>query len=128
MVNGAGLAMATMDLIKNSGGLPANFLDVGGGATKERVVEAFKIILSDQNVKAVFINIFGGIVRCDLIADGVIGAVEEVGVNVPVVVRLEGNNAELGLKKLSDSGLDILAAQSLSDAAMKVVSAAGVTN
>ena len=128
MVNGAGLAMGTMDMVNLHGGSPANFLDVGGGATKERVVEAFKIILSDQNVKAVFINIFGGIVRCDLIADGVIGAVEEVGVNVPVVVRLEGNNAELGLKKLSDSGLDILAAQSLSDAAMKVVSAAGVIN
>ena len=126
MVNGAGLAMGTMDMVNLHGGSPANFLDVGGGATKERVVEAFKIILSDQNVKAVFINIFGGIVRCDLIADGVIGAVEEVGVNVPVVVRLEGNNAKLGLKKLSDSGLDILAAQSLSDAAIKVVSAAGV--
>ena len=127
MVNGAGLAMGTMDMVNLHGGSPANFLDVGGGATKERAVEAFKIILSDQNVKAVFINIFGGIVRCDLIADGVIGAVEEVGVNVPVVVRLEGNNAKLGLKKLSDSGLDILAAQSLSDAAIKVVSAAGVT-
>ena len=127
MVNGAGLAMGTMDMVNLHGGSPANFLDVGGGATKERVVEAFKIILSDQNVKAVFINIFGGIVRCDLIADGVIGAVEEVGVNVPVVVRLEGNNAKLGLKKLSDSRLDILAAQSLSDAAIKVVSAAGVT-
>ena len=127
MVNGAGLEMGTMDMVNLHGGSPANFLDVGGGATKERVVEAFKIILSDQNVKAVFINIFGGIVRCDLIADGVIGAVEEVGVNVPVVVRLEGNNAKLGLKKLSDSGLDILAAQSLSDAAIKVVSAAGVT-
>lgn len=127
MVNGAGLAMGTMDMVNLHGGSPANFLDVGGGATKERVVEAFKIILSDQNVKAVFINIFGGIVRCDLIADGVIGAVEEVGVNVPVVVRLEGNNAKLGLKKLSDSGLDILAAQSLSDAAIKVVCAAGVT-
>lgn len=108
------------------GGAPANFLDVGGGATKDRVVEAFKIILSDKNVKAVLINIFGGIVRCDLIADGVIGAVEEVGVDVPVVVRLEGNNADLGLKKLSDSGLDILAANSLSDAAQKVVNAAGV--
>ena len=128
MVNGAGLAMATMDLIKQSGGEPANFLDVGGGATKDRVVEAFKIILSDKNVKAVFINIFGGIVRCDLIADGVIGAVEEVGVDVPVVVRLEGNNGDLGLKKLSDSGLDILAANSLSDAAQKVVNAAGVKN
>ena len=115
-------------LLNLYGGAPANFLDVGGGATKDRVVEAFKIILSDKNVKAVLINIFGGIVRCDLIADGVIGAVEEVGVDVPVVVRLEGNNADLGLKKLSDSGLDILAANSLSDAAQKVVNAAGVKN
>ena len=121
-----GLAMGTMDIVNLYGGAPANFLDVGGGATKDRVVEAFKIILSDKNVKAVLINIFGGIVRCDLIADGVIGAVEEVGVDVPVVVRLEGNNADLGLKKLSDSGLDILAANSLSDAAQKVVNAAGV--
>jgi len=128
MVNGAGLAMGTMDIVNLYGGTPANFLDVGGGATKDRVVEAFKIILSDKNVKAVLINIFGGIVRCDLIADGVIGAVEEVGVDVPVVVRLEGNNADLGLKKLSDSGLDILAANSLSDAAQKVVNAAGVKN
>lgn len=126
MVNGAGLAMGTMDIVNLYGGAPANFLDVGGGATKDRVVEAFKIILSDKNVRAVLINIFGGIVRCDLIADGVIGAVEEVGVDVPVVVRLEGNNADLGLKKLSDSGLDILAANSLSDAAQKVVNAAGV--
>ena len=126
MVNGAGLAMGTMDIVNLYGGAPANFLDVCGGATKDRVVEAFKIILSDKNVKAVLINIFGGIVRCDLIADGVIGAVEEVGVDVPVVVRLEGNNADLGLKKLSDSGLDILAANSLSDAAQKVVNAAGV--
>ena len=124
----AGLAMGTMDIVNLYGGAPANFLDVGGGATKDRVVEAFKIILSDKNVKAVLINIFGGIVRCDLIADGVIGAVEEVGVDVPVVVRLEGNNADLGLKKLSDSGLDILAANSLSDAAQKVVNAAGVKN
>ena len=128
MVNGAGLAMGTMDIVNLYGGAPANFLDVGGGATKDRVVEAFKIILSDKNVKAVLINIFGGIVRCDLIADGVIGAVEEVGVDVPVVVRLEGNNADLGLKKLSDSGLDILAANSLSDAAQKVVNASGVKN
>ena len=128
MVNGAGLAMGTMDIVNLYGGAPANFLDVGGGATKDRVVEAFKIILSDKNVRAVLINIFGGIVRCDLIADGVIGAVEEVGVDVPVVVRLEGNNADLGLKKLSDSGLDILAANSLSDAAQKVVNAAGVKN
>ena len=128
MVNGAGLAMGTMDIVNLYGGAPANFLDVGGGATRDRVVEAFKIILSDKNVKAVLINIFGGIVRCDLIADGVIGAVEEVGVDVPVVVRLEGNNADLGLKKLSDSGLDILAANSLSDAAQKVVNASGVKN
>jgi succinyl-CoA synthetase beta subunit len=125
MVNGAGLAMATMDIVKLNGGNPANFLDVGGGATKERVVEAFKIILSDEKVKAVFINIFGGIVRCDLIADGVIGAIEEVGVEVPVVVRLEGNNAELGSKILADSGLNIIASTSLTDAANKVVKAAG---
>lgn len=125
MVNGAGLAMGTMDIVQLHGGSPANFLDVGGGATKERVVEAFKIILSDDNVKAVLINIFGGIVRCDLIADGVIGAVQEVGVEVPVVVRLEGNNAELGTQKLADSGLDIIAATSLSDAAKQVVKAAG---
>ena len=125
MVNGAGLAMATMDIVKLNGGNPANFLDVGGGATKERVVEAFKIILSDEKVKAVFINIFGGIVRCDLIAEGVIGAIEEVGVKVPVVVRLEGNNAELGSKILADSGLNITASTSLTDAANKVVKAAG---
>ena len=124
MVNGAGLAMGTMDIVKLHGGQPANFLDVGGGATKERVVEAFKIILSDSNVKAVLINIFGGIVRCDLIAEGVIGAVEEVGVKVPVVVRLEGNNAELGAKKLAESGLNIIAATSLTDAAQQVVKAA----
>ncbi|TFH68914.1 ADP-forming succinate--CoA ligase subunit beta [Gammaproteobacteria bacterium LSUCC0057] len=124
MVNGAGLAMGTMDIVKLHGGEPANFLDVGGGATKERVVEAFKIILSDDNVKAVLINIFGGIVRCDLIAEGVIGAVEEVGVKVPVVVRLEGNNAELGTQKLAESGLAIIAATSLTDAAEKVVAAA----
>jgi len=125
MVNGAGLAMGTMDIVKLHGGQPANFLDVGGGATKERVIEAFKIILSDESVSAVFINIFGGIVRCDLIAEGVIGAVEEVGVKVPVVVRLEGNNAELGAKVLADSGLNIIAATSLTDAAKKVVEAAG---
>ncbi|ETN92484.1 Succinyl-CoA ligase [ADP-forming] subunit beta [Gammaproteobacteria bacterium MOLA455] len=124
MVNGAGLAMGTMDIVHLHGGSPANFLDVGGGATKERVVEAFKIILSDANVKAVLINIFGGIVRCDLIADGVIGAVEEVGVKIPVVVRLEGNNAELGTKKLAESGLAIIAATSLTDAAQQVVKAA----
>ncbi|MDE0763518.1 MAG: ADP-forming succinate--CoA ligase subunit beta [Cellvibrionales bacterium] len=125
MVNGAGLAMGTMDIVQLHGGSPANFLDVGGGATKERVVEAFKIILSDDKVKAVLINIFGGIVRCDLIADGVIGAVQEVGVEVPVVVRLEGNNADLGTQKLAESGLDIIAATSLSDAAKQVVKAAG---
>jgi len=124
MVNGAGLAMGTMDIVKLHGGDPANFLDVGGGATKERVVEAFKIILSDEKVKAVFINIFGGIVRCDLIAEGVIGAVEEVGVEVPVVVRLEGNNAELGTKLLAESGLNIIAATSLTDGAQQVVKAA----
>ncbi len=108
MVNGAGLAMATMDIIKLHGGDPANFLDVGGGATKERVAEAFKLILSDENVEAVLVNIFGGIVRCDLIADGVIAAVQEVGVSVPVVVRLAGNNADLGVQKLEQSGLNII--------------------
>ncbi|GAB5414469.1 MAG: ADP-forming succinate--CoA ligase subunit beta [Congregibacter sp.] len=125
MVNGAGLAMGTMDIVKLHGGEPANFLDVGGGATKERVSEAFKIILSDDKVKAVLINIFGGIVRCDLIAEGVIGAVQEIGVEVPVVVRLEGNNAELGQKVLADSGLNIIAATSLTDAAEQAVKAAG---
>ncbi len=124
MVNGAGLAMATMDLVKLKGGEPANFLDVGGGATKERVTEAFKIILSDENVKAILVNIFGGIVRCDLIADGIIGAVTEVGTQLPVVVRLEGNNAELGAQKLAQSGLNIIPAQSFTDAAIKVVKAA----
>jgi succinyl-CoA synthetase beta subunit len=125
MVNGAGLAMGTMDIVKLHGGLPANFLDVGGGATKERVTEAFKIILSDSAVKAVLVNIFGGIVRCDLIAEGIIAAVAEVGVKVPVVVRLEGNNAELGAKVLAESGLNIIAAKSLTDAAEQVVKAAG---
>lgn len=124
MVNGAGLAMGTMDIVKLHGGAPANFLDVGGGATKERVVEAFKIILSDDAVKAVFINIFGGIVRCDMIAEGVIGAVKEVGVKVPVVVRLQGNNAENGAKLLSESGLNIIADTDLASAAKKVVEAA----
>ncbi|WP_223668997.1 ADP-forming succinate--CoA ligase subunit beta [Kangiella shandongensis] len=124
MVNGAGLAMGTMDIIKLHGGEPANFLDVGGGATKERVTEAFKIILSDDNVKAVLVNIFGGIVRCDLIAEGIIGAVKDVGIEDPVVVRLEGNNAELGTKVLAESGLNIIAAESLTDAAKKVVAAA----
>jgi succinyl-CoA synthetase beta subunit len=124
MVNGAGLAMGTMDIVNLHGGKPANFLDVGGGATKERVAEAFKIILSDDNVKAVLVNIFGGIVRCDMIAEGIIGAVKEVGVSVPVVVRLEGTNAELGRDVLANSGLDIIAAESLTDAAEKVVAAA----
>ena len=125
MVNGAGLAMGTMDIVQLHGGSPANFLDVGGGATKERVTEAFKIILSDENVAAVLVNIFGGIVRCDLIAEGVIGAVEEVGVKVPVVVRIEGNNAEIGREVLGKSGFNIIAATSLADAAEKVVAAAG---
>ncbi len=123
MVNGAGLAMATMDLIKLHGGNPANFLDVGGGATKERVAEAFKIILSDSKVKGILVNIFGGIVRCDMIADGIMEAVKEVNIKVPVVVRLEGNNADLGAKKLSDSGLNIIAAKSLTDAAQQIVKA-----
>jgi succinyl-CoA synthetase beta subunit len=124
MVNGAGLAMGTMDIVKLHGGDPANFLDVGGGATKERVSEAFKIILSDEKVKAVLVNIFGGIVRCDLIAEGIIGAVEEVGVEVPVVVRLEGNNADLGRKVLSESDLNIISADSLTEAAKAAVEAA----
>ncbi|MFZ5492019.1 MAG: ADP-forming succinate--CoA ligase subunit beta [Pseudomonadota bacterium] len=123
MVNGAGLAMATMDIIKLHGGNPANFLDVGGTATAERVTEAFKIILADDNVKGVLVNIFGGIVRCDLIADGIIAAVKEVGVKVPVVVRLAGNNADLGGRKLAESGLNIIPADGLTDAAQKVVKA-----
>jgi succinyl-CoA synthetase beta subunit len=121
MVNGAGLAMATMDIIKLKGGKPANFLDVGGGATKERVTEAFKIITSDENVKGILVNIFGGIVRCDLIAEGIIGAVADVGISVPVVVRLEGNNADLGAKMLADSGLNIIPAVGLSNAAEAIV-------
>ncbi len=124
MVNGAGLAMATMDIIKLHGGNPANFLDVGGTATAARVTEAFKIILADDSVRAVLVNIFGGIVRCDLIADGIIAAVKDVGVKVPVVVRLAGNNAELGSRKLTDSGLNIIPADGLTDAAQKVVKAA----
>lgn len=124
LVNGAGLAMGTMDIVNLHGGKPANFLDVGGGATKERVAEAFKIILSDHKVKAVLVNIFGGIVRCDMIADGIISAVKEVGVTVPVVVRLEGTNAELGREVLANSGVGIIAAESLTDAAKKVVAAA----
>ena len=121
MVNGAGLAMATMDIIKLSGGEPANFLDVGGGATKERVTEAFKIILSDPNVEGILINIFGGIMRCDVIADGVVAAAREVNLNVPLVVRLEGTNAEKGKQILERSGLTIIAADDLGDAAAKVV-------
>ena len=125
MVNGAGLAMGTMDLVKLHGGQPANFLDVGGGATKEAVSEAFKIILSDEGVKAVLINIFGGIVRCDIIAEGIIGAVKDVGVSVPVVVRFEGNNAALGVKTLAESDVDIIAATSLTDAVEQAVKATG---
>lgn len=124
MVNGAGLAMATMDLIKLHGGEPANFLDVGGGATAERVTAAFKIILANDNVKAILVNIFGGIVRCDLIAEGIIAAVGEVGVKVPVVVRLEGTNVERGRQLLADSDLGILAADNLTDAAIKIVALA----
>lgn len=123
MVNGAGLAMATMDIIKLKGGQPANFLDVGGGATKERVVEAFKLILEDKSVKGVLINIFGGIVRCDMIAEAIVAAVKEVNVTVPVVVRLEGNNAELGAKILNKSGLKLTSADGLNDAAEKIVAA-----
>lgn len=123
MVNGAGLAMATMDVIKLHGGDPANFLDVGGGATKERVSEAFKIILSDEKVKGILVNIFGGIVRCDLIAEGILAAVKEVQVQIPVVVRLEGNNAILGAEILNKSDLNVIAAGSLTDAAKKIVAA-----
>lgn len=125
MVNGAGLAMATMDLIKLHGGSPANFLDVGGNTTAERVAEAFKLILSDKKVKAILVNIFGGIVRCDLIAQGIIHAVKEVGMRLPLVVRLEGTNVELGRELLSASGLRITPALNLTDAAQKVVAAAG---
>lgn len=123
MVNGAGLAMATMDIIKLYGGKPANFLDVGGGATKDRVVEAFKIILEDSSVEGVLINIFGGIVRCDMIAEAIIEAVKEVNVKVPVVVRLEGNNAEKGAELLEQSDVKIISAQGLADAAQKIVDA-----
>lgn len=123
MVNGAGLAMATMDIIKLYGAEPANFLDVGGGATKEKVTEAFKIITSDPNVKGILVNIFGGIMRCDIIAEGVIAAVKEVGLKVPLVVRLEGTNVELGKKIINESGLNVIAADNLSDAAQKIVKA-----
>lgn len=124
LVNGAGLAMATMDIIKLYGGQPANFLDVGGGTTKERVTEAFKLILSDKNVSAILVNIFGGIVRCDLIAEGIIIAIKEIGLTVPVVVRLEGNNAQLARKILTESKLNVITAESLTDAAQKIVTVA----
>ncbi|MFX3674121.1 MAG: ADP-forming succinate--CoA ligase subunit beta [Paenisporosarcina sp.] len=125
MVNGAGLAMATMDTISYYGGSPANFLDVGGGATAEKVTEAFKIILSDKNVKGIFVNIFGGIMKCDVIAEGVITAAKEVGLQVPLVVRLEGTNVELGKKLLNESGLNIIAAGSMADGAQKIVELVG---
>ena len=128
MVNGAGLAMATMDIIKNNGGSPANFLDVGGGVTAERVAEALKLILSDTNVKAILINIFGGIVRCDLIAEGIIAAAREIELKVPLVVRLEGTNVEQGRELLEHSGLDIISTSDFTDAAAKVVAAASVDN
>lgn len=126
MVNGAGLAMATMDMIKLHGGAPANFLDVGGGATAETVAKAFKIILADTNVKAILVNIFGGIMRCDIIAEGIITAVKEVGIQIPVVVRLEGTNVELGRKMLSESGLSIISAAGLTDAAQQAVNSVKV--
>jgi len=122
MVNGAGLAMATMDIIKYYNGEPANFLDVGGGATTEKVTEAFKIILSDPNVKGIFVNIFGGIMRCDVIAQGIVEATKEVGLNIPLVVRLEGTNVEEGKRILNESGLNIVAAESMADGAQKIVS------
>ena len=128
MVNGAGLAMATMDLIKISGGLPANFLDVGGGATSETVSKAFKILLSDSNVRVVLVNIFGGIMRCDIIAEGIISAVKEVGVKIPIVVRLEGTNVELGKEILKKSNLNIISANSLTDAAKKSVELSALEN
>jgi len=123
MVNGAGLAMATMDIIKLYGSSPANFLDVGGGATKERVTAAFKIILSDPNVEGILVNIFGGIMRCDVIAEGVVAAAHEVSLNVPLVVRLEGTNVQLGKDIMAQSGLPIISADNLADAAEKVVKA-----
>lgn len=126
LVNGAGLAMATMDIIKHHGGEPANFLDVGGGATTEQVTKAFKMILSDENVKAIFVNIFGGIMKCDTIADGIVEAAGEVGINVPLVVRLEGTNVEAGREILSDSGLDIQTGADMKEAASKVVEATKV--
>lgn len=125
MVNGAGLAMATMDIIKHYSGDPANFLDVGGGATAEKVTEAFKIILSDSKVKGIFVNIFGGIMKCDIIAEGVVEAAKQVDLNVPLVVRLEGTNVDLGKKILSESGLDIVAAETMADGAQKIVELVG---
>jgi succinyl-CoA synthetase beta subunit len=122
MVNGAGLAMSTMDIIKHYGGDPANFLDVGGGATAEKVTEAFKIILSDPNVKGIFVNIFGGIMKCDVIAEGVVEAAKQVGLSVPLVVRLEGTNVDLGKKILAESSVEIIAAESMADGAQKIVS------
>jgi succinyl-CoA synthetase beta subunit len=123
MVNGAGLAMSTMDIIQHFGGSPANFLDVGGGASKEQVTAAFKIILADPNVEGILVNIFGGIMKCDVIAEGVLAAVKEVGLKLPLVVRLEGTNVDLGKKMIRDSGLAVIPADSLSDAAQKIVAA-----
>ena len=123
LVNGAGLAMATMDLVKHHGGTPANFLDVGGGASKEKVTAAFKIITADPNVKGILVNIFGGIMKCDIIANGVIAAVKTVGLTVPLVVRLEGTNVELGKQIIRDSGLNVIPADDLDDAAQKIVKA-----
>ena len=125
MVNGAGLAMATMDIIKLHGAEPANFLDVGGGATRERVTEAFKIILSDANVRGILVNIFGGIMRCDVIAEGIVAAAREVSLTLPLVVRLEGTNVEKGKAILAGAGIDLIAADDLGDAAAKVVQAIG---
>ena len=124
LVNGAGLAMATMDIIKNFGGSPANFLDVGGSATTEKVKAAFEILLSDGNVKAIFVNIFGGIMKCDIIAEGLVQATREMGISVPIIVRLEGTNVELGQKIIMDSGLSIIAATDMADGARKAIAAA----
>ena len=125
MVNGAGLAMATMDIIKLYGANPANFLDVGGGANKEQVTTAFKLLMGDDKVKAVLVNIFGGIMRCDIIADGIVAAAKEVGLKIPLVVRLQGTNVDIGRKKLAESGLNIITAEHMDEAAEKVVAAAG---
>ena len=126
LVNGAGLAMATMDIIKHFGGEPANFLDVGGGATEEQVTNAFKIILGDSNVKGILVNIFGGIMDCDVIANGIVRACKQVDLNIPLVVRLEGNNVEAGKQTLANSGVNLIAAEDLSDAAQKAVQAINV--